>query len=72
VQCAPDQLLDLKCGSSERIRGDVCDEGFAPVIGGVRRASRNPAVGVMVGGLPFSDRAYLIVKVEMECSARDA
>jgi len=57
---------------SGRVRGDICDDVFARVICGARRVSRNPTVGVMVGGLPFSGRADLIVKVETQCSASDA
>jgi hypothetical protein len=72
AQCAPAQLLDLKRGSSVRGRGDVCAAVFAPVICGGRRLSRKPTVGVILGGLPFSGRADLVVTVETQCGASDA
>jgi MerR family transcriptional regulator, light-induced transcriptional regulator len=41
------------------------------IIRGIRAASRNPAVGVMVGGMPFIGRLDLVAAVGADCSASD-
>jgi methanogenic corrinoid protein MtbC1 len=45
---------------------------LAPIIRGVREASRNPEVRVMIGGQPFIDRADLVAAVGADGSGSDA
>ena len=48
---------------------------FGPLIQGaaweIRAKSRNPSVGVMVGGKPFIDHPELVARVGADCTAND-
>lgn len=44
---------------------------LAPLISSVRGCSRNPVVGVMVGGQPFVGHPELVSQVGADCSAND-
>jgi methanogenic corrinoid protein MtbC1 len=46
-------------------------EGLGSVIRAIRRASRNPSIGVMVGGLPFIDRPERVALVGADATAAD-
>jgi methanogenic corrinoid protein MtbC1 len=46
-------------------------EGLSSVIRAIRRASRNPAVGVMVGGKPFIDSPDRVALVGADATASD-
>jgi methanogenic corrinoid protein MtbC1 len=46
-------------------------DNLIPMISAVREKSRNPAVGVMVGGQPFIRHPELVAKVGADCTAVD-
>ena len=46
-------------------------EQLAPLISAIRARSRNPAVGVMVGGQPFIGHPERVVGVGADCTAAD-
>jgi MerR family transcriptional regulator, light-induced transcriptional regulator len=46
-------------------------EQLTPLISAVRAKSRNPAVGVMVGGQPFIGHPELVARVGADCTATD-
>ncbi len=52
----------------------TCDsriEALAALIHDIRRATRNPSIGVMVGGLPFAERPELSALVGADATATD-
>ncbi|PWS39015.1 hypothetical protein DFH01_07155 [Falsiroseomonas bella] len=52
----------------------TCDsrvEALAALIHDIRRATRNPGLGVMVGGLPFAERPELAALVGADATATD-
>jgi methanogenic corrinoid protein MtbC1 len=59
-------LVGISVGSDERL------EGLAVDIRAIRAASRNPAVGIMVGGFPFIDRPHLARSLGADGTATDA
>jgi methanogenic corrinoid protein MtbC1 len=46
-------------------------ESLAALIHDIRRATRNPSLGVMVGGLPFAERPELAALVGADATAMD-
>ncbi|MCU0760237.1 MAG: cobalamin-dependent protein [Steroidobacteraceae bacterium] len=46
-------------------------EGLPSVIRAIRRASRNPSVGIMVGGQPFTDHPERVALVGADATASD-
>jgi len=46
-------------------------EGLASVIRAIRRASRNPSIGIMVGGQPFIDHPERVALVGADATASD-
>lgn len=46
-------------------------DGLASVIRAIRRASRNPAIGIMVGGQPFIERPERVALVGADATAAD-
>jgi len=54
------------------ISAEIHLKGLAPLIHSIRRASRNRAVGVLVGGRVFDDHPELAMLVGADATARDA
>jgi len=46
-------------------------EGLSSVVRAIRRASRNPAIGIMVGGQPFVDNPERVALVGADATASD-
>lgn len=80
-------VWDLHPSSNEDVFGVVRKQWFAvvgvslscesrleelrPLISTIRAKSRNPAVGVMVGGQPFIGHPELVARVGADCTAAD-
>jgi methanogenic corrinoid protein MtbC1 len=69
VEAVAKEHLDL-IGLS--VSGEVDGEQLAALIAAIRHASRNPMIGIMVGGWGFLERPELSVVVGADFMARDA
>jgi methanogenic corrinoid protein MtbC1 len=47
-------------------------DGLAADIRAIRAASRNPAIGIMVGGATFIEHPQLVARIGADCTAADA